>query len=203
MHNNKALDQSNGYEAVSREFMSIRSQSAGVAAVQRWAQSLPRGSSVLELGCGHGIPISKALIDAGLTVYGIDASPTMIAAFRDRFPDNLVECSAVEDSRFFDRSFDGIIAWGLMFLLAPVAQKALLRKIAAALGADGQFFFTAPHQVCEWADNLTGRQSVSLGADAYRKLLENEGLVLVSGAVDERQNHYYSGYKPISADNRV
>jgi 2-polyprenyl-3-methyl-5-hydroxy-6-metoxy-1,4-benzoquinol methylase len=33
---------------------------------------------VLDLGCGTGIPNSKILIDEGMTVYGIDASPTMV-----------------------------------------------------------------------------------------------------------------------------
>lgn len=191
------MDRSNGYETVSGEFMSIRSRSnTGVATVRNWAKSLSPGGTVLDVGCGHGMPISETLMDEGFTVYGIDASPSMVAAFRSRFPNAPVECGAIEDSRFFGRRFDGVIAWGLMFLLAPDVQAALIRKVALALKPDGGFLFTAPHQACEWLDNLTGQKSVSLGSDAYRKIVASEGLALVGEAEDEGQNHYYFVRKP-------
>lgn len=190
-------DPSNGYETVSRDFMSIRSRSnIGLATVRDWAKSLPIGGSVLDMGCGHGVPISEALIDEGFAVYGIDASPSMIAAFRTRFPNIPVECSAIEDSQLFCRTFDGIIAWGLMFLLAPSVQALVIHKVALALKPGARFLFTAPHQACEWLDNLTGQKSVSLGPDTYRKLLEAEGLALVDETEDEGQNHYYFVRKP-------
>lgn len=147
----------------------------GVATVRNWAESLSPGGSVLDLGCGHGMPISKALIDKGLAVYGIDASPSLIAAFRLRFPSATIECSAIEDSRFFARKFDGIVAWGLMFLLPPDVQATLIHKVALALRPGGRFLFTAPQQACEWLDNLTGQKSSSLGSATYRKIVESVG----------------------------
>ncbi len=173
-------DRSNGYEAVSGEFMARRTgSSVGVATVRQWATTLPPGAAVLDLGCGHGVPISQALFDAGLAVYGIDASPGMIAAFRRRFGNAPAECNAVEDSRLFARPFDGVIAWALMFLLAPGVQASLIHKVSAALNPGGGFLFASPRQICEWSDNLTGQKSVSLGSEAYRQVLEAEGLVLV------------------------
>jgi len=143
--------------------------------------------------------LSEALIDEGLTVYGIDASPSLIAAFSSRFPNASVECSPVEDSQFFCRKFDGVIAWGLMFLLAPDVQATLIRKVALALKPGGRFLFTAPCQACEWLDSLTARKSVSLGSDTYRKIVEAEGLALVGETEDEGQNHYYFVCKPVGA----
>jgi SAM-dependent methyltransferase len=190
-------DRSNGYEALAGEFMSRRAESdVGVASVHDWAKGLPAGGTVLDLGCGHGVPISQALVDGDFAVYGIDASPRMIAAFRFRFPGAPAECAAAEDSRFFGQSFDGVVAWGLMFLLAPDGQAQLIQRTAAALKLGGRFLFTSPHQVCEWSDNLTGRASFSLGSDGYREILEAAGLVLVGEAEDEGQNHYYFVQKP-------
>jgi len=191
------LDHSNGYETVSEDFISIRSKSStGVSTVRDWTKYLSRGGAVLDLGCGHGMPISEALIEEGFTVYGIDASPSLIAAFSSRFPNTSVECSAVEDSQFFCRKFDGVIAWGLMFLLAPDVQATLIHKVALALKPGARFLFTAPCQVCEWLDSLTARKSVSLGSDTYRKLVESEGLALVGETEDEGMNHYYFVRKP-------
>ena len=115
----------------------------------------------------------------------------MIAAFRARFPDAPVECNAIEDSQLFGRTFDAIVAWGLIFLLAPDAQATLIQKAASALEPGGRFVFTAPRQACAWADTLTGQTSVSLGVDRYREIVEQEGLSLVGETEDEGQNHYY------------
>ena len=189
-----ARDQSNGYEAMAEAFISIRSHT-GDNVVRRWAQSLPRGGAVLDLGCGHGVPISQALVEEQLVVYGIDAAPSMIAAFRHRFPDVAVECRAIEDSDFFRRKFDGVVAWGLMFLLAPVSQELLMRKVSRALVPGGKFLWTAPAQACEWLDALTGLTSVSLGAERYGRLLAAEGLNVIAQDRDEGGNHYYLAEK--------
>ena len=197
-------DRSNGYEAVSEAFMAHRTRSLiGVATVRGWAKALPPGGDVLDLGCGHGVPISQALVGEGFTVYGVDASASMIAAFHARFPDAAAECGAVEDSRFFGRQFDGVIAWGLMFLLAPDAQAKLVHQVATALKPGGRFLFTAPDQECEWSDVLTGQTSLSLGSSAYRQLVEAAGLILADEADDEGQNHYYFVRKPVTGEGAV
>jgi SAM-dependent methyltransferase len=183
-------DPSNGYQAAAADFISARSL-IGAAEVRTWAQRLPRSGAVLDLGCGHGVPITQALLEEGLAVYGIDASATLLAELRRRFPNVVAECGAAEESDFFARTFDGIVACGLLFLLAPDMQALVLRKAARALNPGGQFLFTAPREACRWRDVLTGRDSVSLGVDAYRDLLRAEGLTLVSEQQDEGGNHYY------------
>lgn len=184
-------DQSNGYEAIASEFEAQRHSHIGVVTVRTWTHLLPPRASVLDLGCGHGMPISMALIEDDFTVYGVDASPRLTTAFRDRFPQAHVACEAVEDSRFFDRTFDAVIAVGLMFLLSPEAQLRLIAKVADTLKPGGRFLFTSPAQMCTWNDELTGRQSQSLGADAYKDALLNVGLALVAEHVDEGGNYYY------------
>jgi len=176
--------------------MSYRSQSrVGVDIVREWAKCLPHGAVILDLGCGNGRPISQILFDEGFTVYGLDASASMIAAFRAQFPGVQAECGMIEDSDFFDRPFDGVVAWGLIFLLTPEAQSLLIRKVSRVLTRGGKFLFTSPEQMCEWSDALTGRKSVSLGLEAYHRILIAEGLAPVGERQDEGENHYYLALK--------
>lgn len=187
-------DASNGYEAVASQYIAGRGTrfSPGAAEVRAWARGLQPGGAVLDLGCGPGAPISQALVDDGFAVYGVNASPSMIAAFRARFPGAPSECSSVEASRLFDRTFDAVVAWGLLFLLTAEAQALVIGKVASALRPGGRFLFTAPRHACEWPDTQTGQTSRSLGVDAYRALLEAHGLALVGEEDDEGCNHYYS-----------
>jgi SAM-dependent methyltransferase len=136
------------------------------------------------------------LIERGFKVYGVDASPTIVAAFRARFPGVPVECAAAEDSDFFARTFDGVVAWGLFFLLDAEVQRRLIKKIAGVLQSGGRLLFTAPNESGSFPpDVMTGRPQFSLGYEEYRKALEAEGVSLVGTHRDEGENHYYFAQK--------
>jgi SAM-dependent methyltransferase len=188
-------DRSNGYDAVAGTFIGKRSSTVGVDAVRAWTRAFPPGAAILDLGCGHGRPITENLVQEGFSVYGVDASARLIEELRASLPSVQAECAAVEESSFFARSFDGVVAYGLMFLLTPEMQALVLRKVARALNPGGRFLFTAPWQVCAWTDALTGRPSVSLGRDAYVRLLTAEGLLLEGESTDEGGNHAYATVK--------
>jgi hypothetical protein len=53
---------------------------------------------------------------------------------------------------------------------------------------------------------MTGRQSQSLGDEAYRKALADAGLTVVVEYVDEGENHYYDaecrGSGPLGRERR-
>lgn len=185
-------DPSNGYEAVASEFIALREQSGiGMETVRTWARSLKRGISILDLGCGHGAPIAAALMDDGFEIHGVDSSSRLTTTFRDRFPRAHVACEAVEDSSFFGRKFEAVIAVGLMFLLSAEIQEKLIRRVAQALEPGGRFLFTSPAEACTWKDALTRHPSLSLGAATYKDLLSNVELAVVGEYVDEGGNHYY------------
>jgi SAM-dependent methyltransferase len=191
-------DKSNGYESIASDFISSRGRAhsgIGASTVAHWSQALPAGASILDLGCGTGIPISQTLLERGFNVHGVDASPTIVSAFRNNFPNVPVACGAAEDSDFFSRQFDAVISVGLLFLLNADAQRKLIARLARALTASGRFLFTAPTQICTWQDAMTDRTSTSLGYDAYQKTLENEGMSLIETFTDEAENNYYSAQK--------
>lgn len=194
-------DSSNGYEGIAGIFIARRGtrptvgDAIGAATVRAWAEAFPAGATVLDLGSGPGEPSTRILREAGLTTYAVDASPTMVAAFRERLPGVPIECNTVEASGFFDRTFDGVLAWGLLFLLEPAAQAQVIRKVGHALERRGRFLFTAHEQPLEWLDAMTGRRSQSLGARTYEQLLRDAGMVWVGAARDEGENHYYFAEK--------
>lgn len=189
-------DRSNGYEQTAQVFMVNRHRHRiGAATVRFWAAALPDGAAVLELGCGDGVPISEVLIEAGVRLHAVDASPTLLRVFQQRYPEVPSRCEGVEDSDFFGRSFDAVIAWGLMFLLPAATQRELIPKVADHLVRGGQFLFTAPTMAMEWKDVVTDKTSVSLGRDEYVALLRAAGLTLVQELEDEGENHYLISVK--------
>lgn len=200
------MDQSNGYEMVAAEFLAGRgrapSTAVGTRQVRDWARTLPPGATVIDLGCGTGFPITKVLVDEGLKVYGVDASPSLVEAFRHNLPEAPVVCESVVESSFFNRTFDGAVAWGLMFLLQPDEQRHLIQRVADILLPGGRFLFTSSTgtEPLVWNDAMTGLESRSLGAAEYRKLLSKAGLHLTRDYEDVGACHYYDAVKGTSAN---
>ncbi|MEL6664983.1 MAG: class I SAM-dependent methyltransferase [Pseudomonadota bacterium] len=189
-----ASDPSNGYEAIAAEFMQARSD-LGTDIVKAWAAELAPGARVLDLGCGHGDPNMPLLLSAGLKVSAIDASPGLLTAFRAKFPEVETACEPAEQSAFFGRRFDGVLAIGLVFLLLETTQRVLIRNVSEALRPGGRFLFSAPTQKGHWEDVLTKQRSLSLGEDVYRSILTEAGFDQIESLIDQGQSHYYSARK--------
>ena len=194
-------DRSNGYEGIAAEFLarrgsaSTRAMGIGVKEVRNWARTLPSGAAVLDLGCGPGFPITDVLVAEALQVHGVDAAPSFVEAFRHNLPNTPVACEAVQDSTFFGRTFDAVLAWGLIFLLSPEDQRRLIHRMSAVLGPRGRLLFTSPPEPLVWNDAMTGLESRSLGAAEYRAQLSAAGLAVMSEYEDEGRNHYYDARK--------
>ena len=189
-------DASLGWDAVADEFAAIRSRlDTGLAVVEGWADRLTPGGAVLDAGAGSGEPLARMLLRRGFDVFALDASPRMAAMLRERLPADRVACEPVQTSGFFDRRFDGVLASGLVFLLDPPDQRAVIARLAEAVKPGGRLLFTAPWQACAWEDRLTGRRSVSLGADEYSRTIADAGLGLAAQHVDEGANHYFEAQR--------
>ena len=192
------IDRSNGYEGIAEEFLggrgSVNSSGVGVRSVREWARKFQPGAAVLDLGCGSGLPITKVLVEAGLSAYGVDAAPSYVEAFRRNFPDVPVVCEAVEDSTFFNRKFDGVLSWGLMFLLLPDTQRQLIERIGDIVVPGGRVLFTSPSKPLVWNDAMTEMESRSLGSEEYRRLLSAAGFVDIQ-EYERETNHYFDAVK--------
>ena len=196
------MDRSNGYESVSAEFLarrgnsSTRSSAIGVKEVRKWAKTLPRSSSVIDLGCGPGFPITVVLVEEGLQVFGVDAAPSFVAAFQRNLPGTPIVCESVLESSFFDRTFDAVLSIGLMFLLKAEEQHHLIRRFADILAPGGHLLFTSTAEPHVWKDGMTEMESISLGAEEYRRQLSAVGLSVTSEYEDEGENHYFDALRP-------
>jgi len=53
-----SADQSNGYEAIAEDYIKARSNN-GQSVIENWAASLPSGASIIDIGAGHGMPVTN------------------------------------------------------------------------------------------------------------------------------------------------
>jgi cyclopropane fatty-acyl-phospholipid synthase-like methyltransferase len=192
------MDSATEYEKNARDFLCDRDKSpVGDKIVHQWASKLPTGSNVIEIACGGGNPVTQELTKFELNLWAIDSSETLLNKFKKRFPDVRTKCERIQESNFFNKTFDAAIAIGLIFLLPEHEQAELIKCISNILNPDGQFLFTAPIEIGTWRDLTTGIQCRSLGYDKYKEILTNSGFEIVSTVEDEGKNNHYETRKVI------
>jgi cyclopropane fatty-acyl-phospholipid synthase-like methyltransferase len=186
------MSSASAYESHAREFLDARESSqTGADIVARWSRELPAGAEVIEIACGGGYPVSRVLLESGVKLWAIDASPTLLERFRSRFPGVPTQCSLALECDYFGRKFDAAIAIGLLFLLEESEQLAFLHRVSEILLPGGRFLFTAPIEIGKWRDTCTGHECRSLGRARYVQTLADAGFCLIGVHVDAGQNNHY------------
>jgi cyclopropane fatty-acyl-phospholipid synthase-like methyltransferase len=95
------------------------------------------GARVLDLGCGAGIPVTRALVTAGHTVVGVDGSAAQISRARDNVP--VVEFIHIDMTAvdFPTHSFDAVTAFYSITHVPRLEHDNLLRRVNAWLKPGG------------------------------------------------------------------
>lgn len=154
--------------------------------LDRFAELLPSGAPVLDLGCGFGEPIAAHLIAQGFAVEGVDSSPSLIAMCRARFPDRLWH---VADMRTLalGTHFHGILAWDSFFHLTADDQRRMFAIFESHAAPGAALMFTSGSTHGEAVGSYRGEPlyHASLASDEYRELLTASGFRVVHHVEDD------------------
>ena len=189
------------YDLIADWYASERVDQTGVAEVQGLASSIPPGSRILDAGCGSGIPITRALLDSGHHVVGLDSSSRMLERFRANFPQTPAIEGTIQSCPFADSYFDAAVAWGVMFHLKPDDQIRTIRSIARVLKTHAPFLFTSGDvdgfEAKEGSMNGVTFRYYSFSIENYRRLLSEQGCTLIDVHTDECKNPHYLARKAL------
>jgi cyclopropane fatty-acyl-phospholipid synthase-like methyltransferase len=160
--------------------------------LDRFLELLPTGATVLDIGCGMGEPIARYLIDSGVRLTGVDASPTMIRLCEQRFPG---AAWILGDMRrlALGRRFDGLVAWDSFFHLAPADQRAMFERFASHANDRAALLFTSGDAAGEVIGDWYGERlyHASLAPAEYRDLLDANGFRIRDHRVEDPE---YGGH---------
>ncbi|MFI0367866.1 class I SAM-dependent methyltransferase [Actinomadura sp. 1N219] len=143
-----------GYDAVSLHY----DEAYGAETKYRpWISELnrriPAGGTVLDLGCGSGVPVARALAAAGHRVTGIDISDVQIRRARRLVPRADFLRADITDVTYEPATFDAIVSFYALIHLPVAEQPPLLDRIAAWLRPGGLFVATTGHSAWTGVDD--------------------------------------------------
>jgi SAM-dependent methyltransferase len=187
------------YDQIAEWYASERVDQSGVPEATSLASSIPGGSLVLDVGCGNGLPITRALLSSGHRVVGLDSSNVMLARFRSNCPEAFAVRGIVQSCPFADCMFDAAVAWGVMFHLEPDDTVITIANASRVLKRGAPFLFTSGD-----VDDFDGTESTmngvvfryfSYSVDNYRRVLRDHGFTLIDFHTDSGSNGYYLAKK--------
>jgi SAM-dependent methyltransferase len=152
-----------------------------------------------DVGCGNGIPITRALLSEGHRVIGLDSSGAMLAHFKQNCPEAFAVRGIVESCPFADGLFDAAVAWGVMFHLNPEDAVRAIANVSRILKRDAPFLFTSGDEDAfdakEGKMNEVTFRYFSYSPQSYRRILGDHSFTLVDVHADSGNNTYYLAKK--------
>jgi ubiquinone/menaquinone biosynthesis C-methylase UbiE len=115
--------------------------------LERELGTLPRGSRVLDVGCGTGMYL-KRFEDMGLEASGVEPAEAMRRAAERSAPHAIVKDGVATSLPFADASFDAVVAIEVLRYLNADDNRASLREMYRVLRPGGRIFVTL---VNRWA----------------------------------------------------
>jgi len=129
-----------GYDQCSERFTAAR-QCDAPAELRLVTDGLEPGASVLDLGCGGGIPVARTLAER-FRVTGVDFSAEQVRRARENVPTGTFHCSDVMEYQPEPAGFSAVTAFYLFFHLPREEQLELVRRTHSWLRPGGRLLAT-------------------------------------------------------------
>lgn len=148
----------------------------------RWVAMLPSGTPVLDIGCGSGVPWTRALAER-FDVTGVDISPRQVAAARRYVPGATFVVGDMATLDLEEGAFGGAVALYSVGHVPAAEHRVVFERLARWLQPGGLLLASLPAEASPgWTGPWLGASMhfASLGADAYRSLLRELGWVVLA-----------------------
>lgn len=179
-----------GYDSLGRDYLAWASRirdDPRERMLEEFSARMESGGRVLDIGCGAGLPSTKALAQR-FVVTGVDISEGQIEAARSNVPEASFIHADIGEIDFPAGSFEGATALYAISHLPRDEHGRLFERVARWLVPGGLFLATlGASDAPDWIGDWLGRPMFfsAFDADANRRLLTDAGFELLIDEVIE------------------
>ncbi|MFE0593845.1 class I SAM-dependent methyltransferase [Micromonospora echinospora] len=175
-----------GYDALSHHY---RSDDADDGQYAPWLadlhRRLPASASVLDLGCGCGVPVARFLATAGHRVTGVDISDVQIERARRLVPTGAFRRADATRLDLPPASFDAVVCLYALIHMPLAEQPRLINRIGTWLRPGGWLLTTVGNDAWtgsedNWLDGPATMWWSQADASTYRSWLRQAGLTITT-----------------------
>jgi 2-polyprenyl-3-methyl-5-hydroxy-6-metoxy-1,4-benzoquinol methylase len=174
------------YDRIADDYVNNRDRFVSLPYLERFGRFVAAGGSVLDVGCGGGVPVAAELVRREFAVHGLDLSERMVELARQNVPSatfdvaNMLELS---DGQF---AVDGIVSFYAIFHTPRERHQELLTRFATFLPAGGPLLVTMGASDWEGSEDFHGAPMIwsHYGAARNAQIVESAGFDIVHDEID-------------------
>ncbi len=176
------------YDLIAESYVEQRNTFKSLPHLARLARLLPAGGTVLDIGCGGGVPVAAYLRGHGFKVQGIDLSERMIDLARQNVPGGTFAVRDMLDLTDGEFEVDGVVSFYSIFHTPRERHQELLTRFASFLLPGGVLLITMGSS--EWEgteDDFFGAPMTwsHYGPERNAELVRTAGFDILDDAIDE------------------
>jgi SAM-dependent methyltransferase len=173
-----------GYDAVSVRYdQEYGGETKYQALLSELHERIPASGTVLDLGCGSGMPVARDLTESGYSVTGVDISGVQIRRARELVPRAEFVRADVRAVEFTPDSLDAVVSLFALIHLPLDDQFPLLERVASWLRPGGLFVATTGYSAWtgieeNWLDGGAPMWWSHADVATYRAWITSAGLAI-------------------------
>jgi ubiquinone/menaquinone biosynthesis C-methylase UbiE len=184
-----------GYDEIAEEYQANRNIFDNLALLKEFSSYLPDNATILDAGCGAGVPSAKLLVQAGFEVIGVDFSANMLKIAKK----NVLKATLIMEDMtklgLKDNSFDGLVALYSIIHVPREMHASLYQSFHKILKPEGIMLICIGSDEWEGEDEYFGARMFwsEPSLEKTLQMVKNAGIQIISGKhlVIGGEKHYW------------
>jgi cyclopropane fatty-acyl-phospholipid synthase-like methyltransferase len=174
------------YNDVAENYLKSREIFSNRKYLDKLVKLLPSGATILDIGCGAGVPIDSYLIEKGFKIIGIDISDKQIELAKQHVPQGQYERKDMADLQAGEYQVDGVISFYAIFHTPRQSHQTLFKKLKTFLPENGYLLVTMASTEWEGTEDFHGTQMSwsHYDAEKNKELIKDAGFEIVFDEID-------------------
>lgn len=141
-----------GWDNYAKSTKAERSVASEYTILKLFSDLLPKYSTILDVGCGSGKPITTFFSNEGHNIHGIDISPNQINKAKLQLPKSNIKVADMLNFDYPDNYYHGVVCLHSLVHVERIYHAKILRRIYQTLKPGGLFLISV---------NTNSREGVS------------------------------------------
>ena len=176
-----------GYNKIAEKYSASRDQFSNMKYLERLVELLRPGATILDIGCGSGVPVDKFLVEKGFKVKGIDFSEKQIKLAKQNVPQASFEVKDMMELINGEYQVDAVVSFYAISHTPREGHQDLFKMINSFLPKGGCILITMGSS--DWEGTEEDFHGVKMwwshyAADKTIQIVKNAGFKIILSEID-------------------
>lgn len=175
-----------GYNKIATNYSATRDQFKNIEYLEKLNSLLSTESTILDIGCGAGVPIDKFFIEKGHNIIGIDISEKQIDLAKKNLPIGQFSVRDMSDLKEEEFNVDAVVSFYAIFHTPKEEHSIILKKVNSFVKKGGYLLITMGASEWQGTEDFHGAQMFwsHYGPEVNLEIVRKAGFEILENIID-------------------